>query len=270
MFRIGEFSRMTLVPVTALRYYADLGLLVPAHVDPETGYRYFTADQLPRVNRLLVLKDLGLSLDEIRSVLADEIGSEELRGMLRLKRAEIGRRVAEERQRLERVEARLRLIEKEGAMPEQEIVIKQLEITHVVGCRDTLPSIDEIPPFIGDVMSGVMMHGIAPAGPPLALYFDEEFDPEAIEMALMVPTSDEPRGSTPAGREITAMTLPATEAAVLVYVGPYESLHEAYQALTTWFAQHGRTAGGPMCEVYLTGPDEPGDPVTEIRMPIGA
>jgi len=61
MFQIGQFSRLTRVPVTALRYWADRGLLPPAYVDPETGYRFFAADQLPLVNRLLVLKDLGLS-----------------------------------------------------------------------------------------------------------------------------------------------------------------------------------------------------------------
>ena len=65
MYRIGEFSRLCRVPVSALRYYADYGLLTPAEVDPESGYRYFSVSQLPRLNRILALKDLGLSLDDI-------------------------------------------------------------------------------------------------------------------------------------------------------------------------------------------------------------
>jgi DNA-binding transcriptional MerR regulator/predicted transcriptional regulator YdeE len=267
MFRIGEFSRLTLVPVTALRYYADLGLLVPAHVDPESGYRFFTADQLPLVNRLLALKDLGLSLDEIKAVLTDEIGAEELRGMLRLKRAEIGREVVEQQARLDRVEARLRLIEKEGAMPDREIVVKQVESVRGVGCRDRLP-VSEIGEFVGDVMGGVMMNGLMPAGPPLSIYHDPEFDPESADVTFMVPTTGEPRGSTPAGRELIAIDVPAAEMAVVVHVGPYGGLHEAYQALAAWFAREGKMGSGPAYEIYMTGPDDPGDPVTEIRMAI--
>ena len=267
MFRIGEFSRLTRVPVTALRFYADQGLLVPAHVDPESGYRFFTADQLPRVNRLLVLKDLGLSLDEIGSILADEVGPEELRGMLRMKRAEIGRRVAEEQDRLERVEARLRQIESEGTMPDKEIVVRNVDGGRGVGCRATLP-IAEIGEFVGDVMGGVMMNGFVPIGPPMSIYHDPEFNPDAVDVTFAVPVTGEPRGNTPGGRELIAVEVPGGEMAVVVHVGPYDRLHEAYQALGAWFEAEGKQGGGPAYEVYMTGPDEPGDPVTEIRMPI--
>lgn len=268
MFRIGEFSRLTLVPVTALRYYADRGVLPPAHVDPETGYRFFAADQLPLVNRLLVLKGLGLSLDEIKAVLVDDIGPEELRGMLRLKRAEIGRRVAEDQERLDRVEARLRSIEKEGTMPEREIVIKEFEVLRGIGCRDRLP-VSEFGGFIGDVMGGVMMNGFVPTAPPLSIYHDPEFDPEAVDITFMVPTLGEPRGTTPAGRDLVGIEVPAGEMAVVVHVGPYDTIHESYQALGAWFSSEGRQGSGPAYEIYLTAPDDPGDPVTEIRMLIG-
>lgn len=268
VFRIGEFSRLTLVPVTTLRYYADLGILVPAYVDPETGYRYFSAEQVPLVNRLLVLKDLGLSLGEVKAVVADELGPDELRGMLRLKRAEIGRRVEEEQQRLDRVEARLRLIEKEGGMPGQEIVIKQVQAVRGLGCRDTVDQMG-IGPMFGDVLGGVMMQGATPSGPPMAVYHDPEFDPAAVDMEVLIPTAAPPSGATPGGREIVECVVPAAEAAVTVHLGPYPTLGEAYQALLAWFSEQGRTVGGPAVEVYLTGPDEPGGPVTEVRLPIG-
>ena len=136
MFKIGDFSRLCMVPVSALRYYADLGLLEPAAVDPASGYRYYSAAQLHLVNRIVALKELGLSLDEIRAVLGEGLGVGELRGMLRLKRAEAARRVAEEQERLERVEARLRLIEKEGRMPEQEVVVKTVPEVRGLGMRE--------------------------------------------------------------------------------------------------------------------------------------
>ena len=131
MYRIGEFSKICRVPVSALRYYSDLGLLPPVQIDPGSGYRYYEATQLPRLNRILALKDLGLSLDEIGSILNDELSAVELRGMLRLKRAEMSQAVAEQQARLARVENRLRLIEGEGNMPDYEIVLKELEPLHV-------------------------------------------------------------------------------------------------------------------------------------------
>ena len=110
MYRIGEFSKICRVPVSALRYYSDIGLLPPVAIDPDSNYRYYDAAQLPRLNRILALKDLGLSLEEIGLILNDELSAAELRGMLRLKQAEMGQAVAEQQAQLARVESRLRLI----------------------------------------------------------------------------------------------------------------------------------------------------------------
>jgi DNA-binding transcriptional MerR regulator len=113
MFKIGDFSKLSQVTVKTLRYYDELGLLKPVEVDRFTGYRYYSADQLPRLNRILALKDLGLSLEQIATLFAarDKLTVEQMRGMLRLKQAEAQERVREEQDRLARVEARLRQIE---------------------------------------------------------------------------------------------------------------------------------------------------------------
>jgi|GEM_PF-58316 len=118
MLKIGDFARLSQVPVKTLRYYDDLGLITPARVDKFTGYRYYSVDQLPRLNRLLALKDLGFSLDQIARVLNEGVTHGQLRGMLMLKRAEVEDRLSEEQQRLDRIEARLREIEKEDTLPE--------------------------------------------------------------------------------------------------------------------------------------------------------
>lgn len=89
MLRIGDFSKLSLVSVKTLRYYDELGLLKPVRVDDTTGYRYYSADQLPRLHRILALKDLGLSLEQVGELLRDNLTAEEIRGMLRLKVAEV-------------------------------------------------------------------------------------------------------------------------------------------------------------------------------------
>lgn len=130
MLKIGDFARQANVTVKTLRFYAREGLLAPVYIDRYNGYRYYTCDQLPTLNRILALKDLGFSLAQIRQLLCDTITPEELRGMLRMKQAELQQSVERETQRLERVEQRLELIEREGAS----------SLTDIVICRDVTPA----------------------------------------------------------------------------------------------------------------------------------
>jgi predicted transcriptional regulator YdeE len=114
MLKIGEFAKEADVTVKTLRHYARLGLLKPAWIDRFTGYRYYAREQMPRLNRIMALKDLGFTLEQIGRILTENLTVDELRGMLRLKCAELEQRIEEEQARLARVEARLRQIEHEG------------------------------------------------------------------------------------------------------------------------------------------------------------
>jgi DNA-binding transcriptional MerR regulator len=113
MFKIGEFSRFSQVTVKTLRYYDEIGLLKPAEVDPFTGYRYYSANQFPRIHCILALKDLGLTLEQIGDLLEGDLTPDQIRGILRVRQSEIKQQVAEEQARLARVEQRLRQIEQE-------------------------------------------------------------------------------------------------------------------------------------------------------------
>jgi len=121
--------------VVTLRYYDEMDLLKPVKVDTYTGYRYYSADQLPRLNRILALKDLGFSLEQIKLMLADGLSLEQLRGMLTTQRNEVEKQLAEEQERLNRIESRLRQIEMENKMPNYDIVIKTVPAMWVAACR---------------------------------------------------------------------------------------------------------------------------------------
>ena len=116
MFKIGEFSVLTQVSIKTLRYYDEVGLLKPARVDVDSGYRYYSASQVPRLHRILALKDLGFPLDRIAKVIEEGLTPDALRGMLMLREAEQQTRVQEETERLCRLRARLQLMEQEGIM----------------------------------------------------------------------------------------------------------------------------------------------------------
>src|SRR5579884_2190428 len=127
MFKIGEFSKMVQVSVPTLRYYDQVGLLKPAVVDDSTGYRYYSASQLPRLHRILALKGLGFDLAQIAAVLAEGVTPEQMRGMLRLRHAQISQQIAEAQSRMKEVEVRLQQIEREEQITTYDVILKQVE-----------------------------------------------------------------------------------------------------------------------------------------------
>jgi DNA-binding transcriptional MerR regulator len=270
MYRIGEFSTICRVSVSALRYYSDLGLLPPAFIDPASGYRYYEAAQLPRLNRILALKDLGLSLDEIGAILNEELSAAELRGMLRLKQAEMSRAVAEQQAQLARVESRLRLIESEENMPDYEIVLKDVDSMHIASLREVLSNPQEVGTLIADGYGALMPAGIMPTGPCFTIYHDPEFNPEAMDVEIAFPVGETVTAApdTPGGRSFGFREVCGGKAAVLVHQGPYEAISQAYVAMGEWLDANGLRPAGPPHEAYLTAPNDPSGPITEIRFPV--
>ncbi|MDP9381125.1 MAG: helix-turn-helix domain-containing protein, partial [Chloroflexota bacterium] len=160
VLKISEFSGLGRVTIKALRLYDRLGLLKPVWVDPDSGYRFYTLDQLPRLNRILALKDLGFSLGEIRGQLDEDPSPAELRGMLRLKRAELERQVAEGRERLAWVEARLRQIEREGMPPVYDVALKSVPSLMVASARSVEPTHESFIRFTYEVPALVEDSGV--------------------------------------------------------------------------------------------------------------
>src|ERR1700750_2774667 len=126
MFSIGEFARHCRVSVRMLRHYDAIGLIRPACVDPDTGYRFYQASQLDELNRVIALKDLGFSLQQVQAILEEKVSAAELRGMLRLRRAEIQASIEAETTRLARGEARVLTSENKARVRAAGVVVKRL------------------------------------------------------------------------------------------------------------------------------------------------
>src|SRR6266705_2829808 len=143
VLKIGEFARVGQVSIATLRHYDQCGLLKPAVLDPETSYRYYSLDQLPRLNRILALKELGFPLEQIAQLLEGELSVEQLHGMFILKQTQTQQMIDTEQARLIRIAARLRQIEQEGKMPTYEVLLKQVDALLVASIRDRIPIISE-------------------------------------------------------------------------------------------------------------------------------
>lgn len=132
MLKIGEFSQLAQVTVKTLHHYDQLDLLKPAHIDRSSGYRYYTVAQLPRIHRIMALKELGLSLDQISVLLREDLPTEQIRGMLRLRQSEVEQQVRDATRQLAMIEFRLRMIDAEANFPDLDVVIKRLDELHCV------------------------------------------------------------------------------------------------------------------------------------------
>jgi effector-binding domain-containing protein len=267
MFKIGEFSKLSHVTTKTLRYYDEIGLLKPAEVDRWTGYRYYSAGQLARLNRILALKDLGLALDEIAHLLQGNLPAEQIRGILRLKQVEIQRRVADEQARLARVEARLRQIEQEAKMSTPEVALKKVPAQTVASIRTVAPNYAHIGQLFGEAFGYLGQRGITPVGPPMGIYHDEEFREQDVDIEVAVPVAAKVAES----ERVKQRELPAGEMACAVHTGSYETIGGSYGQLMAWVEANGYRPAGPVREVYLRGPESGGDPstyVTEIQLPV--
>ena len=136
MFKIGEFSTIARVSGVLLRHYDQIGLFKPIHVNPENGYRYYSIEQLPDLNRILALRDLGFTLEQIGRLIQDNISPDEIQGMLKLKQAQIEQAVAEEQRRLQRIASRLKQVQQHGSFAQHEIVLKPLSASYFLSIRE--------------------------------------------------------------------------------------------------------------------------------------
>ena len=281
MLKIGEFAWLSQVTVETLRHYDRLGLLKPIHLDQFTGYRYYSLDQLPRLNRILALKDLGLSLDEIARMLDQKIKADEIRGILATQQAELEREVQEAQRRLARVEARLKQIEMEGKMPEHEVLLKTVQSQWIASVRQTIPGWDQdifgptLTRMFDEVGEHLSRQGAECISTGIALYHESHFihlgnQRELADVEAALPIA----GPIPESDHVKVRELPKSEVAYAVHSGSFSGLPLTKQAVFAWIEANGYRRAGPIREVYLHhDPDHQANEdsprhITEVQFPV--
>ena len=273
MFRIGEFSQIARVSGRLLRYYDSIGLLRPQRIDPETGYRYYSASQLQQLNRILALKDLGLTLDQIARMLDDKIDVAEIRGMLALKKAELEQSLSEEAARLRHIESRLTQIEERGTLGDYDVVMKSAPALPFLAIRAVYATFGDAVATVRAVAQAARTQLSTAAIANLTVvahcdYVDEDLD---LEIGVTLTRAVNRKVRLPAG-EMSLSELPAIERlATLVRSGPPEEGHLAFGKLGIWMEANGYRIDGRCREMFLDLPFQiPGqDTMTlEIQFPV--
>jgi len=270
MFAIGEFARHGRVSVRMLRHYNAIGLLEPLRIDPATGYRYYDASQLSRLNRIVALKNLGFTLQQVASILDEQVSTAELRGMLKLRQAELQEQITADTARLAQVHSRLLAIEGEAGEPAP-VVVKRVEDVRVAQLTGTAAGYE--PQFITPVIQGLYQElprllcnaGIGIAGPGIAHYEDADDDTGAIQVHAALPIAAHPGP----GHDFEVAHLgEIPHAATLIHHGSMDDVLTSIQALARWIDASDYQSLGYARELTLKLGDNKDDWVTELQEPI--
>ena len=213
MFKIGDFSKLGQVSVRMLRHYDQLGLLKPDDIDKFSGYRYYSAGQLAQLNRILFFKDLGFSLQQIKDLLRNNLPTDQLRGMLRMKQVELERELRDSHARLARVEARLQQIELEGAPPPYEVTTKPAEEIVVASVRQLVPKPQDMGYYCEEMYrtlyNGIEELGITARYPELMFYHNDEYPEIDLDVEAAVRIDMQFSDAAPEHPHVGIRTAPA-------------------------------------------------------------
>jgi DNA-binding transcriptional MerR regulator len=275
VFRIGEFAQIAQVSTRQLRFYDRIGLLRPGHTDRQTGYRYYAARQLSRLNAILALKDLGLTLDQIGPLLEKSVSPEEMRGMLLLKEAEAERSVRAEEQRLRNIQSRIAHIERQGSLEDFDIVTKALPALTLFATRQAVRELEDASSVVAAAAAAGQRALPANERGNLVVVAQNDTERDLLDLTVGYAVSRRRnQAETVGGLTFSLETLPAAKtAATLVRCGTNPESHLAFGALGRWIEDNAFAISGPSREIFLDPLLEPcgfETALVEIQFPVTA
>jgi DNA-binding transcriptional MerR regulator len=271
VFRIGDFSRIARVSARQLRFYDEIGLFTPAHADPSTGYRYYSAAQLGELNRILVLKDLGFNLDQVSDIVKANVSPAELRNMLLLRRNDVERTLADEARRLHHIETRIAQLEAEGALPAEDVVVRAEPTHRFLSLRRLVPSFSAARGLIQELRTHARK--LLPAGERqlIAIAHSPQFEQDEIDVEFGYALEEGLDMRPPEGSVLGLRKLEGVERmATCVRVGLPEDAHLVTARIGRFLEVNGDQLAGPSREAFLHPPDldRMHEAVVEMQFPI--
>ena len=268
MYRIGHFSKINRVSIKTLRYYDETGLLKPAFVDEENNYRYYTTEQLMDVQKIISLRQIGFSINEIKKIL----DGENMEGIFEQRKMELMYDIVESKTQLQKINTYLNQL-KGGLFMEYQVAIKELPEVIVYSKKINVKNYDEffdVIPKIGEE--------IKKANPDLKtlipeycfhIYSSGEYKEEDIDLEFCEAVTEFGKNSG----DIVFKKVPTVkEAATVFHKGPYSSLGQTYAFLFKWIEDNGYKAVESPRESFIDGIWNKKDEsqwLTELQIPVG-
>ncbi|HKL80555.1 MAG TPA: MerR family transcriptional regulator [Mobilitalea sp.] len=274
MFRIGEFSKLSGLSIDTLYHYEKMRLLVPSHIDNFSSYRYYEAQQLVTVNKIMALKDANFTLEEIAEVLNKNLPLPLLIELLENKSLILEEDLNNEINRLDRLRTNIFLIKNGGIPLMNEITIKRVEPILIASIRKEFHNSrfdEELTEMWEKVNEYIDLKGGKRTIPCMMLYHTGWADMNE-SAALNVEVIEPITKSFPSNELVSVYELPAVERMVcIIHKGPFTTIAKTNDALFEWIKQNDYRKNGPMREIYHKGEwltEDPTEYITELQVPI--
>lgn len=268
LFKIGEFSKLVRVSARMLRYYEKSGLLSPAETDHFTGYRMYSAAQIPMITRIVALRDMGFGVEEIVKILPSFDDAQAMQSALDLKSSEIRSSIADEESKLERIAAMRSKLKKESVNMIYEVELKSLKAEKVLSLREMIPSYDKEGLLWEKMGKFIEENEVACIGGGYSIYLDDEYKESDVFVEIAIPVREvkESKGNF-VFKEFDEMPTAAT----VRFSGPYEGYGAAMERLATWVEQNGYVFDGLVRGLAITSPSDAEsskDYMTELQIAV--
>ena len=267
MFRIGEFSKLTQVSVRMLRYYDEAGLLKPAEVDRWTGHRLYSANQIPRLDRIRYLRDSGFQVSEI--ALALEMDDHALLVSLDKKCLEIEQAIQKEQERLLKIAVAKEEIQGSKSELHYHISMKSIPACQVLSLRRTVSTYYSEGDLWKELSAFAEKEEIEISSDTFTIYHDTEYREQDVDMEICAPVKKAGENREPFCFRMTE-AVPAM-ASTMVY-GEFSNIKEAYLAFAKWLQKNSNyQMSAPVRQIVHRGPwneNAPAKYLTELQIPV--
>ncbi len=261
MLTIGEFSKICKVTTRTLRHYDNIDLIKPIKINEENNYRYYDISQIRTMILISKLKKYNFSLEEIKQVILEN-DRKFIIDMMNLKKAEIHKTI----QDFERLEKDMNndLINLEKGfdimsfMDKIEVKIVNAEDMNIISTRQIM-STEEYGKYIGKLFERVAKEKLTVIGPPMSIYYGEEFNHDANDTEIAVPIKE---------RISNSKIFKGRKCAMAVIKGEYDKLSEGYAKIIEWISENNYEISGEFYEKYISGPIDSDDIITQIYVPV--
>ena len=269
MLRIGEFSKLSRVSIRMLRHYDEIGLMIPEMVDEFTGYRYYGEAQLPVMNRITALKDMGFSLATISEILKCYKDPEALKQYLIIRQSEITGEVQEMSRRLKLLDTIINRLGKDEAVMKYDVTLKTLPERTVASVRKIIPSYQH-----EGMLWQILMEETGPLklqedSPcyTLAIFHDGEYKEQDVDVEVQKSI----KGNYPNTENVVFKKVPPIQMASAIFKGSYDQTSEVNEEVVNWIRDNDYEMDGLSFFIYHVSPHEAQNPeqlVTEVCYPV--
>lgn len=268
MFRIGEFSKLTQVTIRMLRYYDEVGLLKPEQIDPWTGYRMYSVEQIPVLNKIVYLRDSGFNVAEI-AVALDNDNDSFVVEQLDKKHSEIEKIIQIEKEKLRKIQLAKRELQSSRNEMHYNVLIKSIPQYQVLSLRRIIPTYYAEGGLWKELSSFAAQNQVTVSNHAFSIYHDKEYKEENVDVELCVPVKKIGKNS---GEFIYRIIEPVPIMACTMVYGEFSNIAGAYNSLAEWLQKNCQYEMlGEDRQIVHRGPWNESDPksyLVEIQIPL--